>query len=230
MGFTDIERKVDIVFCIDGTGSMSGCIDKIKENAKRFKQQFFEQMVEKKANVSSLRVRLVTFRDYGIDADPMEMTDFFELPDDQDEFESALAGIDAHGGGDAPENGFEALYYAMKSDWNIGPKDRQVIVLFTDADALELKERADESCYPADMVDKDGLLTLWSCASQDAGGLKLRDKLKRLVVYAPAGTKYQEFCNNVRRAWYVPVNMDAGLEEINFDDIISMLVASASAQ
>ena len=35
MGFTDIERNIDIVFCIDGGGRMASIIDKIKDNLKR---------------------------------------------------------------------------------------------------------------------------------------------------------------------------------------------------
>jgi dolichyl-phosphate beta-glucosyltransferase len=59
---------------------------------------------------------------------------FFELPSDEAEFSSFLSGVTATGGGDASENGLEALYLAMKSDFSTGPKDRQVIVMFTDAD------------------------------------------------------------------------------------------------
>ena len=219
------DRNVDIVFCIDGTGSMSGVIDTIKSHARRFQQDLTEALIDAKSNITSLRVRLITFRDYGTDSDAMEQTRFFELPADQAEFESALAKIDAHGGGDAPENGFEALYYAMKSEFVTGPKDRQIIVLFTDADALDLGARRDAPSYPADMVDREGLDTMWVCKDSQDG--YLRERLKRLVVFAPVGTKYANLVWN--RYQYTPVESGEGLKEIDFAEIIKSIVKSATA-
>lgn len=219
------DRNVDIVFCIDGTGSMSGVIDTIKAHARRFQQDLTEALIEAKSNITSLRVKLITFRDYGCDTDAMEITRFFELPGDQAEFESALAKIDAHGGGDSPENGFEALYYAMKSEFVTGPKDRQIIVLFTDADALELGERKGSAGYPSEMVDKAGLETMWVCKGSQEG--YLRERLKRLVVFAPVGTKYADLVWN--RYAYTPVEPGEGLKEIDFSEIIRSIVKSATA-
>ena len=219
------DRNVDIVFCIDGTGSMSGVIDTIKAHARRFQQDLTEALIEAKSNITSLRVKLITFRDYGCDTDAMEITRFFELPGDQAEFEAALAKIDAHGGGDSPENGFEALYYAMKSEFVTGPKDRQIIVLFTDADALELGERKGSAGYPSEMVDKAGLETMWVCKDSQEG--YLRERLKRLVVFAPIGTKYADLVWN--RYAYTPVESGEGLKEIDFSEIIRSIVKSATA-
>ena len=41
------KRNVDIVFCIDGTGSMSPCIDNVKNNAKRFYADFAKATTDK---------------------------------------------------------------------------------------------------------------------------------------------------------------------------------------
>ena len=223
-----IKRNIDVVFCIDGTGSMAPCIESVKSNARRFHLEFVSAMTDLGSEIDSMRVKVIVFRDYHDDGDQaMVESPFFELPTDTADFEKFLAEISANGGGDGPENGLEALCYAMKSDFTTGSKDRQVIVLFTDADALELKERADEEGYPADMVDEAGLVEMWACTAQDAG-FKLRERNKRLVMFAPDGTKYKELKSQLNRSVFEPVNMADGLGDIDFKDIIKIVAASAS--
>lgn len=222
------KRNIDVVFCIDGTGSMSPCIGSVKENARRFHVEFVSAMTDLGSEIDSMRVKVIVFRDYHDDGkQAMVESPFYELPTDSADFEKFLSDITATGGGDGPENGLEALYYAMKSDFTTGAKDRQVIVLFTDAEALELRERAGEPNYPKDMVDKKGLEDLWACASQDSS-IKLRERNKRLVVFAPEGSKYKEYTAVLNRSIFEPVNMADGLGEIDFKDIIKIIAASAS--
>lgn len=222
------KRNIDIVFCIDGTGSMAPCIESVKSNARRFHLEFVSAMTDLGSEIDSMRVKIIVFRDYHDDGDQaMVESPFFELPTDTADFEKFLADISATGGGDSPENGLEALYYAMKSDFTTGAKDRQVIVLFTDTDALKLKQRAGEAGYPTDMVDEAGLVEMWACMAQDSG-FKLRERNKRLVLFAPDGTKYKELKSKLNRSVFEPVNMADGLGEIDFKDIIKILAASAS--
>lgn len=222
-------RNIDVVFCIDGTGSMGPYIENVKSNARRFYQEFVSEMTKAGSEIDSMRVKVIVFRDYKDDGDDtMIESPFFELPADNAEYDRYLADLEAFGGGkSAEENGLEALYYAMKSDFTTGSKDRQVIVLFSDADALALKERASEANYPIDMVDEDGLVEMWSCVVQDAG-YKLREKNKRLVFFAPKGTKYQTLKGRLNRSLFEPVDMANGLDDIDFKDIIKIIAASAS--
>ena len=224
------KRNIDVVFCIDGTGSMAPCIENVKSNARRFHLEFTSAMTDLGAEIDSMRVKVIVFRDYGADGnDAMVESPFYELPDDDADFSNFLSGIVATGGGDSAENGLEALYTAMKSDFTTGNKDRQVIVLFTDADALELKtpDRTTNPTYPADMVDEAGLQTLWMCAIQDST-LKLRERNKRMVLFAPEGTKYSTLTSVFNRSVFEPVTMANGLKDIDFKDIIKMIAASAS--
>lgn len=222
------KRNVDVVFCIDGTGSMAPCIEKVKMNARKLHLQFVSKMTDMGSTIESMRVKVIVFRDYHDDGkNAMVESPFFELPDDNADFESFLSGIHANGGGDEPENGLEALYYAMKSDFTTGAKDRQVIVLFTDSDALELREREGEENYPEDMVDEDGLTRTWACMVQDPD-FKLREELKRLVVFAPAKTKYKELNAKLNRYYFEPVEMSEGLDEMDFEQIVTAIAASAS--
>lgn len=221
-------RNIDVVFCIDGTGSMAPCIESVKSNARRFHLEFVSAMTDLGSEIDSMRVKVIVFRDYHDDGDQaMVESPFFELPTDTADFEKFLTDISANGGGDGPENGLEAIYYAMKSDFTTGAKDRQVIVLFTDAEALDLKQRASEAGYPADMVDEDGLIEMWACMAQDSS-FKLRERNKRLVMFAPDGTKYKALKSKLNRSLFEPVNMSDGLGDIDFKDIIRIIAASAS--
>ena len=223
------KRNIDVVFCIDGTGSMGPCIESVKSNARRFHLEFVSEMTERGSEIDSMRIKVIVFRDYKDDGDgSMVESPFFELPADNSDFEKFLSEVSATGGGDGPENGLEALYYAMKSDFTTGSKDRQVIVLFTDAEALDLRQRAGCPGYPADMVDENGLIELWGCVTQDSS-IKLRDRIKRLVMFAPNGTKYKELSSKLKRSMFEPVNMADGLGDIDFKDIIKLIAASASA-
>ena len=222
------KRNIDVVFCIDGTGSMSPCIEGVKRNARKFHLEFVSAMTDLGSEIDSMRVKVIVFRDYKSEGeDAIEESAFFELPADNADFDEFMAGVTAHGGGDAPENGMEALYRAMRSDFTTGPKDRQVIVLFSDADALDLQERSGCEGYPDDMVNEDKFFETWACVGQDET-LKLRERNKRLVIFAPANTKYQELNAHLNRSIFEPVNMSDGLGEIDFKDIIKILAASAS--
>lgn len=223
------ERNIDIVFCIDGTGSMQHCINSVKNNAIKFRFDFVKKMTDLNSDIDSLRVKVIVFRDYRDDgSQAMLESRFFELPQDEDEYQDYLANVQAIGGGDNPENGLEALYYAMRSEFTTGPNDRQVIVLFTDDEALQLKEREGEGMYPDNMVDEDGLIKTWMVSGQDSS-LKLRERSKRLIMFAPSGTRYEALSNKFNRCIFQSVEMSKGLSDIDFSDILKIIAASASS-
>lgn len=229
------ERKVDIIFCIDGTGSMAPCIDSVKANAKKFYADFTEKMTnEYSSSVDEVNIKVITFRDYEADREKaMTISEWFELTAGDDErYANHLKEVIADGGGDDPENGLEALFYAMTSDWKSkGDKDRQIIVLFTDADAKPLGGNG-VAGYPSDMVDEAGLLNTWLCIKPSflsQSDFKLRERCKRLLMFAPHGTVYEKMQSQFNRSQFIPTAMDKGLGEIAFDDIIKIIAASASA-
>ena len=144
------EYNVDIVMCIDATGSMSPIIDEVKGNAISFYQRFVDSMEENDKEVAQLRIKVIVFRDYGCDDEPMVESQFYALPDQNDEFRSFVSSIEAKGGGDGPENALEAIALALKSDWTTGgSKRRHAILVFSDAPALRLGERSGSSSYPS---------------------------------------------------------------------------------
>ena len=109
------EYCVDIVMCIDATGSMAPIIDEVKKNAISFYEKFIESMEENDKEVETLRIKVIAFRDYGVDDEPMVQSEFFTLPDQNDEFRAYVAGIEAKGGGDTPENALEQLKAYMET-------------------------------------------------------------------------------------------------------------------
>lgn len=229
------ERRVDIIFCIDGTGSMAPCIDRVKANAKKFYLDFVDKMTnEYSSSVEELNIKVITFRDYEADGtNAIMISEWFDLTAGDDaNYAKHLSGIIADGGGDDPENGLEALFYAMTSPWNArGEKDRQIIVLFTDADAKPLGEKG-VAGYPSDMVDEAGLLNTWMCIKPSflsQADFKLSERCKRLIMFAPHGTVYEKMQSTYNRSQFVPTVLDSGLGEISFDEVIKVIAASASA-
>lgn len=221
-------RCIDVVFCIDGTGSMSPCIENIKSNAMRLHYEFATAITEMGSDIDMLRVKVITFRDYKSDGtESMVESPFFELPADNADFSDYLAGIKAHGGCGEDANGLEALYIAMNSSFTTGIDDRQIIILFADTTAIPLKKRAKYPHYPTDMVDDDGLIETWMCTQSHP--TKLRERNKRLVLFAPEGTVYEKLARTYNRCIFKAVETHNGIDDVSFDDIIKMLAASASS-
>lgn len=230
MGFNSMkkERNIDIVLCIDATSSMGPCIDNVRRNATKFYQDFTSTMINQyDSEIDGLRVQVIVFRDLECDEDAIVKSEFFELPEDSDLFERYLSGIKPRGGGDFKESGLEALYTAMTTDWIAkGSNDRQVIVLFTDADAIDFKEKRDRTGYP-NICGEGEFLAAWACALGNRN--KLQERCKRLVMFAPAGSVYQTLQGKLNRSQHSIVSPQKGMSDISFDDIIKLLCASASS-
>jgi hypothetical protein len=62
-----LSYAVDIVFCIDVTGSMTPILDAVKANALRFYDDVQANLTDKGKNVDELRVRIIAFRDFAAD-------------------------------------------------------------------------------------------------------------------------------------------------------------------
>ena len=225
-----MDYTVDMVFCIDATGSMEDTtgaqtkiINMVKQNAINFYNDFYNVMAKKDKKVHQLRVRVVAFRDYIADGEhAMMVTDFFNLPQQAAEFEACINSIHADGGGDIPEDGLEALAYAMKSKWNPeGSKRRQVIVVWTDAGAHPLGFGAKSPYYPKGMPRDLGELSDW----WDDPSI-MRQNEKRLVLFAPETDNWKYISDNWGLTWHVPSVAGGGLSEKNYGEILNLISAS----
>lgn len=219
-----VNYNVDIVFCIDATMSMAPLLDTVKSNALNFYDDFVKVMNGKSKPVGKLRIRVVAFRDYYYDRDEaMLVTDFFDMPSQASDLRACLECITADGGGDDPEDGLEALAYAMKSDWNTEPgKKRQVIVVYTDDATHSLGELARGIPeYPEGMPKDFEELTSWWGTKQIQGAMD--ESSKRLLLFTPE----KPWWTTIRDSWNKCIHYEseagAGLADIDYEQILNAI-------
>jgi Mg-chelatase subunit ChlD len=117
--------KVEVVFCLDTTGSMGGLID----GAKAKIWSICNQIADGKP-APDVKVGLVAYRDRGDEY----VTKVFELSDDLDAIHGHLKKFVAAGGGDTPESVNQALDDTVnKIKWSTDKKTLRMIFLVGDA-------------------------------------------------------------------------------------------------
>ncbi|MDR2543307.1 MAG: VWA domain-containing protein, partial [Treponema sp.] len=92
-------KQLDLVICLDTTGSMRPYIDPIRE-------KLIPMLEEMLGLFPSFRIGLVQFKDYH----DVYLTRLTSFTTDFARFQRALNVIRPHGGGDIPEAVYEALY------------------------------------------------------------------------------------------------------------------------
>jgi len=129
--------KVEVVFCVDTTGSMS-----LIEPAKNKIHEMINLILASKP-VPELRVGLVAYKDRGDEY----VTKPFDLREDFDEVYSEFKTYAANGGGDTPESVNQALDDTVnKLSWS---KDRKVLkFVFLIGDAGAHMDYPDDVKYP----------------------------------------------------------------------------------
>jgi len=215
--------NVDMVFCIDCTGSMENIIEIVKNNALNFYQNVTGVMEQKHKHISQLRVRVVAFRDYIADKEKaMMVTDFFKLPQEAVDFERCVRSLRAEGGGDDPEDGLEALAYAMKSNWDKeGVKRRQVIVVWTDAATHPLGYGKNSGYYPNGMANDIRELSAWWGGAQQTGFMD--NNAKRLLLFAPDAPDWNIISQNWENVLHFPSEAGNGLANLEYEEIINTI-------
>ena len=150
--------KVEVVFCLDTTGSMGGLID----GAKAKVWAICNQIAGGKPT-PDLKVGLVAYRDKGDDY----ITKVTDLTDDLDKVHAELKTFQAAGGGDIPEHVNQALYDAVhKIKWSADKKTLKIIFLVGDAPPhMDYKDdvKYPETCKKA--VEKDIIINTIQCGT-----------------------------------------------------------------
>lgn len=117
--------KVDVVFVLDTTGSMSGLIQTAKD-----KIWSIATTMASAQPTPEIRIGLVAYRDRG----DQYVTRLVDLTEDLDSVHATLMDFEANGGGDTPESVNKALYDAVHNmSWSQGEQAYQVIFLVGDA-------------------------------------------------------------------------------------------------
>ncbi len=217
--------SVDIVFCIDATGSMEDVtgkskklINMVKENALHFHDDLSRRMAETGRSISQLRVRVIAFRDYLADGDQaMLVTNFFNLPQQAADFEACINSITTMGGGDEPEDGLEALAYAIRSDWNKRSwLSRHVIVVWSDAGTHPLGYARGCEEYPQGMpASMDELTEWWD---------EMPIRQKRMILFAPNEEGWKYISDNWDNVAHVHSAAGNGLGEQTYSQILDRVV------
>ncbi len=187
--------SLDIVMCIDATGSMGSLLNGVTKKSTKFYEDLKSKMKLYDKHTEKIRVRVIAYRDYYANSQAMISSEFFNLPEESSSYKKELKKIKALGGGDSPESGLEALSLAINSDWNMkGDYLRQIIVFWTDADAKALDDPKRKTCkkYPSG-IPKDfaELSELWKTKIETAS----------IVLFAPKTkfwTKINEKWSNIK--------------------------------
>jgi len=133
------QSRIDVVFVLDTTGSMSGLIQ-----AAREKIWSIATTMASAQSAPEIRVGLVAYRDRG-DA---YVTRVVDLSSDLDSMYATLMDFQAEGGGDGPESVNQALYDAVhKVSWSQLAGTYKVVFLV--GDAPPHMDYQDDVKYPA---------------------------------------------------------------------------------
>ena len=118
-------QKIEVVFVLDTTSSMSGLIETAKE-----KIWSIATTLAQAEQIPEIHMGLVAFRDRGDEY----VTDVIDLSTDLDTMYGRLMQFAAVGGGDGPESVNRALNDAVhRISWSQDPSSYQVIFLVGDA-------------------------------------------------------------------------------------------------
>ncbi len=225
---TTLSYAVDIVFVIDCTGSMEPVLEAVKSSALSFHERLAEAMMEKRKNISSLRIRVIAYRDYLHDRmeDVMLATPFFQLPAQAADFDAAVGLLQPFGGGDEPESGLEALAFGMHSEWERGlDRRRHIVVMFTDASAhpLDRAFHITGAQYPGIIPPSlDELTEVWE--AQQGGVMEY--SAKRLLIYAPDVYPWNVISSSWSNTLHYLSNAGEGLNDYEFRQIIDNIANS----
>ena len=207
--------SVDIVFCIDATGSMRQLMEKIKQTAIALPKDLTEAVKKAGKTMRKIRIKVIDFADFKSEGkDTIHESPFYnansqivEIINEFDSIKTAKDDGEGRGGDEIPENALEAIWLAMNSDFIEQRPDediRQIIMVFTDASPWNLQERAKYPGYAKYNFPKkiDEMRRLWGkfygadlkLRSEESEeevvryeNARLNPEFARMLLYAPLG-------------------------------------------
>jgi hypothetical protein len=216
-----VKGKADVVLVIDITGSMSGCLENLKNNLLELLSKIEEFSKEEGVAEPDVSFNVIGFRDLEEDEKNNmlimnenftnnldDLKDFFSKPEMQ-----------AAGGGDVPESSLDALYVAAtKLSWT---KPAKIIVLFTDASPKPTFHR---STSGVDLGEKETLAKLKEVLSG-----------KRVVIFGPKGVKEFDLIGAIEKCIYQGFeNAEESLKDFNdpnlFKENVVKMIAKTATQ
>lgn len=218
---------VDVAFCIDCTASMGPYLDSVKATAATFHTRLQAEMERQGKDIAQLRVKVVIFRDLGVEGeDAIQETRFFLLPDEANTFAEAMSSLRAFGGGDEPESALEALTVAIRADWERAlDRRRHIVVMCTDASAHPLGKfpapgHDEQRPMPASLEE---LQAIWGDEIDEG---EMDYAAKRLLIFAPDVYPWADATGLFENCIYVPTVGTSGLSDQDQNAVISKIAGS----
>lgn len=180
---------LDIVMCIDNTGSMGKLISLVKNNALGFHSDLKTTCAKKRKKIDDIRLRVLSFGDFR--EKPISESGLLQIPAQTDAFRVFVNGIEAQGGGDGPEDALEAVAMAIKTGWNSGvTRRRYIVIVYTDAPAHDLGFNRYSMFYPQEPIPSDfeELTDWWN---------HLDRRASRLILFAPN----EDYWSRMNKEW-----------------------------
>jgi len=148
--------EVEVVFCLDTTGSMSGLIEGAKQKIWGIANQII--VGEPKPFI---RIGLVGYRDY----EDEYVTRIYRLEDDLDGVFENLTSFRADGGGDTPEHVNKALHDAVHSfRWSSDDDTLKIVFLVGDCPPhMDYQDGYDYRSVCRDAVTRDIIINTVQC-------------------------------------------------------------------
>ena len=218
--------NVDVCLCIDKTKSMDPIIDIVKKNALNLYRDVLDSLETKGKHVAQFRIRVIWFGDFVADEVPILASGFLNMPDELNKYEEFVKSIVPNGGGDTPEDGLEALAYAIRSDWvKTGWRKRHIIALFTDAPAHDLGFCKNSPRYPKKGMPKDyaELHRMWGNGIDPA---EMDNRAKRLLLFAPNVGSWNKIMTEWNNAVLSPAEEANGLQDVTYQAILNSIAHS----
>lgn len=222
----DVLTNVDIKFVIDCTGSMSPCLREVTAAAAGLLPRINEALAAENRKVDQLRTKVVAFRDfYAGDSEPLVESEWFSHPGEELGFQAFLDGLEATGGGDAPENALEALHTAITGGWvDTGARRRHIVVLMTDTapHPLDHPKRPETAGYPKGVPENlTGLMVEW-----DDGQGTLSSNARRMAIFAPEDAVWRKMNDTWQNVNYIPCRAGAGLSDQDMGFVVNWIAKS----
>lgn len=151
---------VEVVFCLDTTGSMSGLIEGAKQKIWGIANQIITG--EPKPEV---RIGLVGYRDY----EDAYVTRVYQLDDDLDAVFENLMGFSADGGGDTPEHVNKAVHDAVHSiRWSSDDDTLKIVFLVGDCPPhMDYDDGYDYRTVCREAVTRDIIINTVQCGDSE---------------------------------------------------------------
>jgi|JFJP01.1.fsa_nt_gi hypothetical protein len=213
--------SIDWCFCIDNTNSMTSFLENVKQQVIDFPKKLETDMREYRKIIDQHRIRIIVFSDFNLCPSEKAIisSPFFSLPNEQSSFEKFIKNIKPELETSNCSNSLEALALAIKSPWETNPifrKKRQIIVLYTDKSAYPLENNSSQQISYLQDISKSfaQLMNEWD---------KLSLRSKRLVLFAPEVSPWNEIFNSCDNAIQFLSQAGEGLKNSEMDEILAVL-------